>query len=120
MTGSNFDGLTRQIGRRRTLQSLGGAAVAAVSGIALAEAKGGKSNKQKNKQRKKKREKLQQRIDQESLALCAGQVAECIPLITAGCDGSAECLALGQTCCQELADCDFEGLLACFAQQSNS
>ncbi len=105
MNESSFDGLTRQIGRRRTLQSLGGAAVAAVSGIALADAKGGKSNKQKNKQRKKKREKLQQRIDQESLALCAGQVAQCQTLI----GGDSPALA----CCQELVDCDFAGLIAC-------
>ncbi len=36
-----FDGLTRQIGRRRTLQSLGGAVLAIASGVALADAKGG-------------------------------------------------------------------------------
>ena len=112
-----FDGLARQIGRRRTLQSLGGAALATVSGFALAS---GKSNKKKNKQQQKKREKLQQRIDRESLALCAGQVAECVPLITATCGDDAECLATGQTCCQELADCDFTGLIACFAQQNNT
>lgn len=120
MTGEHFDTFTRQLGRRRALQALGVATVATASGLTLAGAKGSNKNKKKNTQQKKKREKLQQRIEQESLALCAGQVAECVPLVTAGCDGNAECLALGQSCCQELADCDFEGLLACFAQQDNT
>lgn len=119
MTGMHFDSFTRQLGRRRALQALGAAAVATASGLTLAGAKRG-NNKKKNKQQQKKREKLQKRIDQESLALCAGQVAQCIPLITAGCGDDAECLANGQTCCQELADCDFTGLIACFAQQNNT
>jgi len=118
MDTRTFDGLARQIGRRRTLQSLGGAVVALVSGFALADAKGGKNNNgQKNR---KKKQKLQRRIDQESLALCAGQVSECVTLLTASCGDNAECQALGQTCCQELADCDFPGLLTCIAQQNNT
>lgn len=109
-----FDGLARQIGRRRTLQALSGALVATASGITAASAKKN-SNKQKSKQRKKKQEKLRQRIDQESLALCANQVPECVTLLTENCGEDAECQALGETCCQELADCDFQGLIACFA-----
>jgi len=111
-----FDGLARQMGRRRTLQALGGALVATASGLTVASAK---QNNKDRKQRKKKQEKLQQRIDQESLALCASQIAECVPLVTSTCGSDAECLATGQLCCQELADCDFQGLLACFAQQNN-
>jgi hypothetical protein len=120
MIQSRFDGFTRQLGRRGALQALGAAAAATASGVSLAGAKKGKSNRQKNQQRKKKQEKLQQRIDQESLALCAGQVPECVTLLTANCDGSASCVATGQTCCQELADCDFSGLVTCFAQQNNT
>lgn len=117
MTGIDFDALTRQIGRRRALQALGAAAMATASGLTLASAKNGanRNNKKKNKQ---KRNKLQQRIDQESLALCASQVPECVTLITANCGDNAECVAAGQICCQELADCDFTGLLACFATQN--
>lgn len=117
MIGSSFDGIARQIGRRRTLQALGGALVAATSGIAVAGAKNSKSNKDR-KQRKKKQAKLQRRIDQESLALCAGQVPECVTQLTANCEDNAECQAIGQLCCQELADCDFPGLLTCFEQQN--
>lgn len=126
MTGIDFDALTQQVGRRRALQALGAAAVATASGLTLAGAKKGANgnnnnkNKKKNKQQRQKREKLQQRIDQESLALCASQVPECVTLITANCGGDADCLATGQICCQELADCDFNGLLACFATQNNS
>lgn len=119
MTGMDFDAFTQQFGRRRALQALGAAAVATASGLTLAGAKGGNTNKQQNRQRKQKRKKLQQRIDQESLALCAGQVPGCVTLITANCDGNADCLAAGQLCCQELADCDFTGLIACFADQNN-
>lgn len=124
MTGIDFDALTQQFGRRRALQALGAAAVATAGGLTLASAKNGahrnNKNKKQNKQQKQKREKLQQRIDQESLALCASQVPECATLITANCGDNAECLAAGQLCCQELADCDFTGLLACFATQNNS
>jgi hypothetical protein len=120
MIESRFDGLTRHLGRRGALQALGVAAVATASGVSLAGAKKGKSNGQKNRKNRQKREKLQQRIDQESLALCASQVPECVTLLTATCDGSATCVATAQTCCRELADCDFSGLVACFAQQNNT
>lgn len=120
MTGSNFDGLARRLGRRRTLQALGGALVATASGITVAGAKNSKNNNKDRKQRKKKQENLQQRIDQESLALCAGQVSECVTQLTANCEDNAECVALGQTCCQELADCDFPGLLTCIEQPNNT
>ena len=122
MDSRAFDGLARQIGRRRTLQALGGALVATASGITLAGAKnnGNNKNNKDRKQRKQKQEKLRQRIDQESLALCAGQVSPCVTLLTANCNGDPECQAIGQTCCQELADCDFSGLLTCLAAQNNT
>ena len=121
MTGIDFDTFTQQFGRRRALQALGAAAVATASGLTLASAKGGnKKKKQQRKQRKQKRKNLQRRIDQESLALCASQVPECVTLITENCGDNAECVATGQLCCQELADCDFTGLIACFERQNNS
>ncbi|MCA9863884.1 MAG: hypothetical protein R2853_18935 [Thermomicrobiales bacterium] len=121
MDTRTFDALARQFGRRRAIQALGASVAAIASGLTLASAKGGnnRSNKKK-KQRKQKREKLQQRIDQESLALCASQIPECVTLITANCEDDEECVATGQLCCQELADCDFTGLLACFETQNNS
>ena len=120
MTGSSFDGMTRQLGRRRTLQALGGALVATASGITLAGAKNSKNNNKDRKRRKQKQAKLQRRIDQESLALCAGQVPDCVTQLTANCGDNAECRAFGQRCCQELADCDFPGLVTCIEQQGNT
>ena len=76
MIESRFDGLTRHLGRRGALQALGAAAVATVSGVSLAGAKKGKSNGKKNR---KNKQKLQRRIDEQALALCAGQVTACVP-----------------------------------------
>lgn len=105
MTGLTFDAFTRQLGRRRAIQSLGAAAVATASGLTLADARNG-SNKQKNKKQKKK-------IQKQAIALCESQAQQCITLITAGCNGDAECLARGQQCCAFLGACDFSGLITC-------
>lgn len=105
MTGTSFDGLTRLLGRRRALQALGTATVAAIGGVSLVDAK----NNNKNKKRKKK----QQRIDEQSLALCAGQVTQCDGLIAENCGNDAECLQEGQACCNLLADCNFAATVTC-------
>jgi hypothetical protein len=95
MTEHTFDALTRSLGRRRAVQALAAAAGMSLTGITLA---GAKSNKNNNKKQNKK-------IKKKALALCANQVTECQALIGAG---SAQLI-----CCQELADCDFAGLVAC-------
>lgn len=108
MTGMTFDTLTRQLGRRRALQALGAAALASTSGLSLVAARNGNNgnNKRTNKQQKKK-------IKQQALALCEGQTQECLTLISADCNGDAQCLARGQQCCPFLDTCDFSGLLTC-------
>lgn len=118
MTGSSFDGLTRQLGRRRALLSLGVAAVATASSVSLAGAKkNGKNNQKKNR---KKKQKLQQRIEEQSLARCAGQVAECDALIAESCEGDAGCVAQGQLCCDLLATCAFTEFIACLNAPSDN
>lgn len=99
MTEHVLDVLTRSLGRRHAVQALA-AAVATSSGGSLAGAES--SKRKKNKKRKQKKAK---KIDQQSLALCAGQVAQCQTLI----GGSSPALF----CCQELVECDFAGLIAC-------
>lgn len=99
-----FDGLTRRLGRRRSLQALSVAAIATVNVVMLADAKNGKNtnggNRKKNKQ-------------QKVLALCKGQVQECAALISEQCNDDEVCLADVQRCCQLLATCDFAGLVPC-------
>lgn len=110
MTGSSFDGIARQLGRRHALQALGIVAVTTASGVSLAGAKKGKSNGKKNR---KQKQKLQQRIEEQSLARCAGQVTECDALIVESCEGDAGCVAQGQLCCDLLATCAFTEFIAC-------
>ena len=117
MTGSSFDGIARQLGRRHALQALGAAAVATASGVSLAGAKKGKNNGQKNR---KQKQKLQDRIEEQSLARCAGQVAECDALIADTCEGDAGCVAQGQLCCDLLATCAFTQFIACINAPSNN
>ncbi len=118
MIQSRFDGLARQLGRRGALQAFGLAAVATVSGASLAGTKKkGKNNQQKNR---KKKQKLQQRIDEQSLARCAAQVAECDVLITQTCEGDAGCVAQGQLCCDLLATCAFTEFIACISTPSSN
>jgi len=118
MTGLSFDGFARQLGRRNALQALGIAAMATASGASLAGAKkNGKNTQQKNR---KKKQKLQQRIDEQSLARCAGQVAECDALIAESCEEDAACLAQGQLCCDLLATCAFTEFIACINAPSSN
>jgi hypothetical protein len=95
-----FDALTRSLGRRRAVQALAAAATVTLSGVTLVGAKSNNGNKNKNKKQKKK-------IQKKALALCANQVTECQALV--GGD------AAQVICCQELADCDFAGLVACLS-----
>ncbi|MCA9877941.1 MAG: hypothetical protein KC442_09165 [Thermomicrobiales bacterium] len=111
MTGFTFDAVARQIGRRRALQALGAAAVATVSGISPTEAKRNGGNKRKNRKKKRK----QQRIEEQSLALCAGQVAQCNAVIAQSCGEGEGCQAQ-QRCCELLATCDFAGVIICLNQ----
>lgn len=115
MNEQRFDAFARQVSRRSALRGLSVTALAAGGGLALADAASGKSNKQQQKKkRKKKQEKLQKRIEEESLALCAGQVPQCLPLLNAECDSDdVECLAFGERCCGFLATCDFAAAAAC-------
>lgn len=117
MNESRFDGLARQLGRRGALQAFGLAAVATVSGVSLAGAKKGKNNGKKNR---KNKQKLQQRIDEQALARCAAQVAECDVLIAETCEGDAGCVAQGQLCCDLLATCSFTEFIACLNAPSNN
>jgi hypothetical protein len=96
VTELSFDALARSLGRRRATQALAAAAATTLSGVALVGAKSNNGNK--NKKQKKK-------INKKALALCAGQVTECQALVGGN---SAQLI-----CCQELADCDFGGLVAC-------
>ena len=98
MTEHTFDALTRSLGRRRAVQALAAAAGVTLSGVTLAGAKSNNGNKNNNKKQNKK-------IKKKALALCANQVTECQALVGAG---SPQLI-----CCQELADCDFAGLVAC-------
>jgi hypothetical protein len=112
---SSFDGLTRQLGRRRALQALGAAVMATAGGGSLAGAKKGKNTQQKNRKKKQ-----QQRIDEQALGLCAGQVAACDAFIAEDCDGDAGCLAQGQLCCDLLATCAFTEFIACINAPVNN
>jgi hypothetical protein len=117
MTGRTFDAFTRQLGRRRALQALGTAALATVSGVALADARKGKNNNGNNKQKNKKQRK---NIEEQALALCAAQVTECDALSAATCEGDAECLAKNQLCCDLLATCAFTEFIACINEPSEN
>jgi hypothetical protein len=116
MTPFTFDALTRQLGRRRILQALGVAAVATTSGVVLTDAKHGRNTNGKARKNRKDKAKQLQRIDEQSLALCAGEVEECNALIVAQCDNEAECVSRGQACCAVLATCDLGGLFACLSK----
>ncbi len=105
MTERSFDTLTRSLGRRRAVQGLAAAATATFSSVTLA---GAKSNNNKNKQKNKKQKK---KIEKQSLALCAAQIAPCQAVIGGG---TAQAI-----CCQELADCDFGGLVTCLDTADN-
>jgi hypothetical protein len=101
MTERSFDALTRSLGRRRAVQAFAAAAATTLSSVKLIGAKSnnGSNNKKQNKKIKKK-----------ALALCATQVAQCVALV----GGDTE----GAICCQELADCDFSGLITCLNTNS--
>jgi hypothetical protein len=63
----------------------------------------------KNKSKKKGKKKAKQK--------CQSQVETCSTLVgntNCGSDPEPECLAFVANCCQFLADCDFNGLIACF------
>lgn len=105
MTEHAFDALTRTLGRRRAVQALAAAAAATLSSVTLIGAKSNNGNKNARKQNKK--------IKKKALALCATQVTQCLTLVGAG--------GVGADCCQELADCDFDGLITCLtAAQDNA
>lgn len=113
MDERGFDAFARQLSRRSALRGLSVTMLAAAGGLALEDAASGKRGK-KAKQRKKK---LRKRIEEESLALCAGQVPECLPLLTVNCDSDdVECLAFGDRCCGFLATCDFAAAAACLLE----
>lgn len=95
MTERSFDALTRALGRRRAVQAFAAAAATTLSGVTMV---GAKSNNGNNNKKQKK-------VKKKALALCANQVPECLAQVGSG---GAEIL-----CCQELADCDFAGLIAC-------
>jgi hypothetical protein len=97
VTERSFDALTRSLGRRRAVQAFGAAAAATLSSVTLIGAKSKNGNKNTKKQNKK--------IKKKALALCATQVTQCLAL--ANDDPKTV------TCCQELADCDFDGLITC-------
>jgi hypothetical protein len=105
VTTHAFDFLARSLGRRSALQALTAAAAVTLTGSTLA---GAKSNNRKNKKKNRKQKK---KIQKQALALCAGQVTQCQALVGAG---SGELI-----CCQELADCDFAGLVACLNATNN-
>lgn len=100
MTERSFDALTKSLGRRSAVQALAAAAGATLSGVTLVGAKSNNGNKNKRKNKKQNKQ-----IQKKALALCVGQVAQCQTLVGAG---NAQAI-----CCDKLADCDFDGLLAC-------
>lgn len=110
MTNLSLDALARNLGRRRALQAFTAAAATTLTGVTLA---GAKSNNGKKQNNRKKRKQQQRRIDKQSLALCAGEVAQCETLIRDLCQSNDDCLAAQLPCCQELAVCDFGGLISC-------
>lgn len=116
MDDRGFDAIARQLSRRNALRALSVTLLAGGGGWALADPANGKRGK-KAKQRKKKQAKLQQRIEEESLALCAGQVPQCLPLLNVNCNSDdVECLAFGERCCAFLATCDFAAAAACLLE----
>ena len=76
-----------------------------LSGVALVGAKSNNGNNKKNRKQNK-------RIKKKALALCEAQVVQCQALIGAN---NPQLI-----CCQELADCDFGGLIACLTTPVDS
>jgi hypothetical protein len=104
MSTQMFDALARRaaagLSRRRSLFTLGGAALAAT--IAIPEL--GQAKKKKGKDCKKKEKQR-----------CNNDAADCISTLQATGDCDAVCLALLTPCCEE---CSANGFLICFLAAS--
>jgi hypothetical protein len=101
-----IDSLTRRvadgISRRDSIFALGGAGLAALSGLATAEAR----KKHKRKKDKKKSDKKCKRQKDE----CNGVFAP----LCADPDAPEDCLELTSACCAFLGDCKAAAFLDCF------
>jgi hypothetical protein len=86
MSEARFDAFVRRAGqalnRKASRRWLGLAAAMALSPLATAAKKGGKANKK-----------------------CRRQKAPCLAFVAQQCEGSAECLAKANPCCDALATC---------------
>lgn len=101
-----------EVSRRVSLQSLGAAGLAAISGQVAAEAK----------KKKKKKKKSVEKIDETCQAdlasctsraiTCASQVEVCTIFVTAACGPGPECDGI-RACCELFKNCDPVGFLAC-------
>ena len=104
MDVNGFNHLSKDIGailsRRRLIRAGGLGAFGLGLGVVAAQ----QTSAKKGKQRKKKG---------DVNKLCKTQVAPCQDVLTAVCDGDADCLTTVQTCCPRMATCDFGGFLAC-------
>jgi hypothetical protein len=136
MNDVSFDTLARGAqapqGRRFALRALGLAALGAVAGAPLAEAKNNNGGKNRNRKRNRKQgrddqecppEDCTQEAQQAAAAACQAQVAQCEQQIGEFCsndespDREAGCLNAFLPCCSPLTTCDFAGYFTCFLQK---
>lgn len=113
----SFDALTRAatrgVSRRQSVMTLGAAGLAALLAVPFAaEAKKGGKKKHKGNKQPQVRP-APQECPPLPVDLCPGEVQPCIDNLTAGCDGSAECLA-AIPCCSHFETCDVGGFFTCF------